>query len=332
MITRRDFARTLTAVGTASLIGLPPITSAAEPPPETKRIRLPNRPSLCEAPAYVAEELLRGEGFTDIAYVKKDENKTYDALAAGETDLGVLFSPPMILRMDAGDPIVFLGGVHIGCAELFVNERIRTTRDLKGKTVAIDGLRDSGHALTAIIAAHVGLQPERDIVWAIHKLADYPQLLASGKVDAFLTGPPQVQELHARKIGRTLVNMLTDRPWSQYYCCMLVANKEFVRRYPVATKRAMRAILKASEMCALQPEKVAGSLVDKGYVERNDYAVQAMKEIVYGKWREYDPEDAVRFYALRLYEGGMIKSNPQKILAQGTDWRFLNELKKELKG
>ena len=57
-----------------------------------------------------------------------------------------------------------------------------------------------------------------------------------------------------------------------------------------------------------------------------------MKEIVYGKWREFDPEDAVRFYALRLHEAGMIKSSPQKILAQGTDWRFLNELKKELKG
>jgi hypothetical protein len=42
--------------------------------------------------------------------------------------------------------------------------------------------------------------------------------------------------------------------------------------------------------------------------------------------------DTVRFYALRLHEAGMIKSTPQKILAQGTDWRFLNELKKELKG
>jgi len=48
-------------------------------------------------------------------------------------------------------------------------------------------------------------------------------------------------------------------------------------------------------------------------------------------WREYDPEDTVRFYALRLRELGMIKSSPQKIIADGTDWRFLNELKRELK-
>jgi NitT/TauT family transport system substrate-binding protein len=40
----------------------------------------------------------------------------------------------------------------------------------------------------------------------------------------------------------------------------------------------------------------------------------------------------VRFYALRLYEAGLIKSTPQKILAQGIEWRFFNELKKELKG
>jgi NitT/TauT family transport system substrate-binding protein len=53
--------------------------------------------------------------------------------------------------------------------------------------------------------------------------------------------------------------------------------------------------------------------------------------MAYSKWREYDPEDTVRFYALRMNEIGMIKSSPQKIIAQGTDWRFLRELKKELK-
>ena len=332
MIRRRHFLKGAASLGTGTLLGFSAKSVGAEPPPETKRIRLPNRPSMCEAPAYVAEELLRAEGFTDITYLKKEEGESADALAAGGVDIGVLFGPPMILRVDTGDPLVFLGGIHVGCAEVFVNERIRTTRDLKGKTVAIAGLRDSGHSLTTIIAAHVGLKPERDIAWAVHPYADFPGLLANGKIDAFLAGPPMVQEVRARKIGRTLLNLLTDRPWSQYYCCMLVANKEFVRRYPVATKRAMRAILKASEMCALQPERVAAFLVDKGFVERHDYAVQAMKEIVYGKWREFDPEDAVRFYALRLYEAGMIKSNPQKILAQGTDWRFLNELKKELKG
>jgi NitT/TauT family transport system substrate-binding protein len=61
------------------------------------------------------------------------------------------------------------------------------------------------------------------------------------------------------------------------------------------------------------------------------YALQTMKDVPYGRWREYDSEDTVRFYALRLHEIGMIESSPNKIIAEGTDWRFLNELKRELK-
>ncbi len=72
--------------------------------------------------------------------------------------------------------------------------------------------------------------------------------------------------------------------------------------------------------------------MDHGYAERYEYALQTLQEIPYAKWREYDAEDTVRFYALRLHEAGMIKSSPQKLIAQDTDWRFLNELKKELKG
>ena len=59
--------------------------------------------------------------------------------------------------------------------------------------------------------------------------------------------------------------------------------------------------------------------------------MEALREIPYDKWREYDPEDSLRFYALRLHELGTIKASPQKIIANGTDWRFLNELKRELK-
>ena len=51
----------------------------------------------------------------------------------------------------------------------------------------------------------------------------------------------------------------------------------------------------------------------------------------YDKWREYDPEDTIRFYGLRMHDVGFIKSSPQKIIADGTDWRLLNELKRELK-
>ena len=75
-----------------------------------------------------------------------------------------------------------------------------------------------------------------------------------------------------------------------------------------------------------EPEQAARLVAAKGYPY--DYALQTMKEI---RWKEYDPEDTVRLYSLRLREAGMIKSIPSKIIAQGTDWRFFNELKRELK-
>jgi NitT/TauT family transport system substrate-binding protein len=171
----------------------------------------------------------------------------------------------------------------------------------------------------------------KDINWVASPTIAPKELFAEGKIDAFLGFPPEPQELRARKIGRVIVNSAIDRPWSQYFCCMLAGNKEFIRRNPVATKAVLRAVLKATDLCASEPDRVAKRMVDAGFTQRYDYALQALKEIPYTKWRDYDPEDTIRFYSLRLGEVGMVKSSPQKIIAQGTDWRFWRELKKELK-
>jgi NitT/TauT family transport system substrate-binding protein len=156
-----------------------------------------------------------------------------------------------------------------------------------------------------------------------------------------LAYPPEPQELRAKKIGHVIVNSAVDRPWSQYFCCMVASNREFVRKHPVATKRALRAILKATDICAMEPDRAAQIIADGGDFisskpfgftkEYHRYAFQTMKEIPFDRWREYDPEDTVRFYALSLHDVGMIKTSPNKIIAQGTDWRFIRELKKELK-
>jgi NitT/TauT family transport system substrate-binding protein len=330
---RRRFLKEVTLAGTVGLLGGHPKSVAAEPPPETTRLRLIWDPSICVAPQFVAEALLQGEGFTEVQYVKHASvTYTETALAAGEVDLNAVFSGPFLLRLEAGDPLVMLAGMHVGCLELVGTERVRAIRDLKGKTVAVSGLGGPDHVFLASIAAYIGLDPRKDLTWAIHPPAEAVQLLAEEKIDAFLAFPPFAQELRAQQIGHVVVNSSSDRPWSQYFCCIVAAHREFVRAHPVATKRAVRAILKATDLCAREPEQAAQLLVDKGYVSRYDSTLQALKEIPYNKWREYDPEDTVRFYALRLHEAGMLKSSPQKLIAQGTDWRFLNALKQELKG
>ena len=331
-LSRRRFLGELALVGTAGLLGLRPSRGAAEPPPETTTIRWLRSPAICVAPYYVAEELLRSEGFTEVHQFQTEAQLWTQAVLSGDVDLVLNFVGPLLVRLDVGDPLVILAGVHVGCFELFGTEGVRAVRDLKGKTVSVPELGSPQHVFLASIAAHVGLDPRKDINWVIHPRAEAMQLLADGKVDAFLGFPPEPQALRAQGIGHVVVNSALDRPWSQYFCCMVYTRREFAQRYPAATKRALRAILKAADICALEPDRAAQFLVDKGYTARYDYARQAMQELPYGKWREYDHEDTVRFYALRLHEAGLIKSSPQRIIAQSTDWRFLNALKKELKG
>jgi NitT/TauT family transport system substrate-binding protein len=240
------------------------------------------------------------------------------------------FIGPNIMGLEAGDPAIILAGGHVGCFELVGTDRVQSIRDLKGKAVA--ALGSAEHVFLSAMAAYVGLDPRRDITWVRDTTADPVALLTEGKIDAFIAFPPRTQELRAKQIGHVVVNSTVDRPWSQYFCCMIIGHREFIHKHPVATKRAMRAILKAADLCALEPERAAHALVDKGFAKQYEYALQLMQDLPYGRWRDYNPEDTVRFYALRLHEAGMIKSSPQKIIEQGTDWRFLNELKKELKG
>jgi NitT/TauT family transport system substrate-binding protein len=252
-------------------------------------------------------------------------------MGKGEIDLAIRYVASSVLDIDAGLPLVMLAGIHPGCFELFGSSRVQTVRDLKGRVVSIPSEGSTQHVFLAAVAAQVGLNPKRDIRWEENPLAEQLQRLAEEKVDAIMTFPPVAQEARAKRIGRLVVNSATDKPWAQYFCCCITANRDFVRRHPVAAKRAVRALLKAADLCATGPETTARFLVDRGYTEHYDYAVQALKEIPYRHWRTYSAEDSVRFWALRLHETGFIKSSPNRIMAEGTDWRFLNELKEELK-
>jgi len=327
--TRRDFVANASALGASSLLGLPRL-AAAEPPPETTKVRLFMGPVTCLAPQYVARELLYAEGFTEVQYVRFPDDTQHwppDDLIAGDVDLTVSFIPTDIVKIDGGAPIVILAGSHIGCVSLVASTKVRSTPELKGKVVA---LASDERPFISMFAAYVGIDPQKDIKWEMHPWQQWGRLLEEGKIDAFMTGPPVSIDLREKKIGHVLVNTSTDKPWSQYFCCLVTGTRDFVHAHPVATKRALRAIMKATDVCASEPQRVARLIADKG-LARYDNTLQLLREIPYGKWRELDPNDSLRFYALRMRELGIITATPQRIIDRGTDWRFLNELKKELK-
>ena len=333
---RGRFLATLSSAGVAGFMGAPG-SLAQEAPPETTRLKLIQAPTICQAAQFMAEEFFRREGFTDIQYIKKPGAKWIEmALASGEADINMHFNARLIMRVEAGDPIVILAGGHLGCFELLGTDRVRSIRDLKGKTVGVLELESSQHAFIATMAAHVGLDPRKDINWVTQPPNQSMQQLAEGKIDAFLGFPPEPQRLRTMKAKsiHVVVNSMVDRPWSQYFCCMVAGNREFVRKHPVATKRALRAILNAGDLIDREPEMAARFLVDGGFTENYNYALEALTDMkmAFTAWREYHPDDTIRFYSLRLREAGMIKSNPNTIIADGTDWRFFNELKRALGG
>jgi NitT/TauT family transport system substrate-binding protein len=329
MQNRRRFLASASLAGAAGILGTSK-SLRADGPPETTTVRIVKwpGPTVCEAPKYVAKELLHAEGITNVVYVEDPATEGLDF------DLG--FATSWVSWTDAAppdDPWTTLAGLHAGCLQMIANESIQTVQDLKGKRVGVDDLStSSGYLLTTLMAAYVGLDPKKDIEWVTNEDSTLVDLFAGGKIDAFLAPPPDPQEVLARKIGHSILNTTFDAPWSQYYCCMMGASNDYLAKYPIATKRVLRSFLKAADICKSQPAVAVRSLIDNGITDKYDYSLQGLSEIPYGTWREFDPEDTIRFYALRLQELGFIKSTPEQIIANGTNWTLLNEIKRELKG
>ena len=233
------------------------------------------------------------------------------------------------MAIESGAPITTLAGLHIGCIELIAKDQFRSLSDFNHVSVAVGGA--SAKTLVSLIAGYIGLDPEQDIEWAFAEWHERVDMLDRGEVDVVLAIPPVSYSFHDKKIGHVILNTTTDDPWRNYLCCMVIANQEFVSKHPIATKRALRAVLKANRLCALEPQRVAKIIDNEFRSGLYNYALSMFRDIPYGAWREYDPEDSFRFFSLRLRDVGIVKKSPEQLIALGTDFRFLNELKQELK-
>jgi NitT/TauT family transport system substrate-binding protein len=324
---RRRFLAGLSAASAAGFLGLGN-AQAAEPPPETATVRLAAAPATCAAPLYLAEDLLQDEGFSEVRYVP---STGVAMVADDEIDFDMPASVDFLPLADAGRDLRVLAGVHAGCFELRVNDSIRGIADLRGKRVGVTtplGF-SADYQLVSAMAAYVGLDPAVEIQWVTDPKVAQADLFTAGKVDAFVGFPPDPSQPCVRNVGHVVVNTAHDRPWSNYFCCLVTANADFVRNNPVPAKRALRAIMKATDICHREPERAARRMIAEGFSP--ECARMMLNDARYGLWRDYDPEDSVRFFTLRLHEAGMIKKTPNEVISGFTDWRFLKEIKRELK-
>ena len=159
-------------------------------------------------------------------------------------DFASIYASQSVRAIDAGEPVTLLAGVMVGCFELFAREGIRSIAELKGRSIGVQTAGSLSQQLVTLMAAQVGLDPVKDIHWVTDPSVKPIELFVEGKIDAFLGFPPAPQDLRARHIGHVIVNSGVDRPWSQYFCCMMAGNRTMSGTYPIATKRVLRAILK----------------------------------------------------------------------------------------
>jgi len=356
VLSRRDFLRVAASAGAVGagvvLLGacsddgtsIPASTPGIviDPPPETTTIRLNKLASLCTTPMYFAQQFLPAEGFTDVQYIKTSaDDMGIQQIAAGEIDLGLVYAPLWALGADRGDPLVLLAGVHPTCFELFGNDSVKSLRDLKGKRISVGKAdpTDLRYGFMATLLAYVGIDLEDEVEFVVAGFGDAVAQMQAGTVDAMIAFPPITTHMRANNIGHLVIDGIVDAPWSQHLCCMAVANRDFIEKHPAAAKRGLRALLTAADVCAREPERAARYIVDTGYTRGfeatpypQDYesVLHTITHMSYSAWREFNPEDTMRFVALRLKDAGIVKSTPNELIARAADFRYLEQIKREL--
>jgi NitT/TauT family transport system substrate-binding protein len=344
-LTRREFMRLAALAGTglaatsllnacapapAAIPTPPPATSTPLPPPETTAIRLAI--GACDLPMVAAERYLRDEGFTDVQF---SDSAALAALMGGKADLGAALMPALATAVDAGRPVVGLGGLHPGCAQIWAPQNVATLKDLPGRTVVVRSKTpaDFIYAFLAISLKNTGVDPG-SVNFVVQSDADLTKLFLDGKNDALLllaTDAVAFQTNTANK-GHIVMDQAMDAPWSQEDCCVLATTTEWVKANPSATKRALRAIYRAADAIPADRADAAKLATDKGLFggAQNVALVRSASNMVRYDWRKYDVAESMRFHAKLLNEVGLLKMTADESATKATDLRIWRQLQSEI--
>ena len=353
--TRRQLLRDAAALG-ALVAGWPllaacapaaapaPATSqpstGALPPPETTTLRIgPVAP--CDPWYWLSDGYLREEGFTDIQYGK-------GSVPERTADLQTVYANSLVVSIDAGSPVLIVAGMHTGCIQLFARPGIDKIADLRGKTIAVNSkaavlpfvnqtIPSLFYGFLVSLFTHVGMQPSDANFVEIGDDKDLVSYFIDGKADATLTVHAQgpILQANPKNPGHVILDTSLDKPWSQNYCCLLFTDRDWAKANPVAVKRATRALLRGVDAGKRDLRAAAKSAADQGtYRSSPAFTEQVIYDVIKDEsfdWREYDPEETMRFFALRLADAKLIKKTPQQIISEGTDLAWFRQLRKELK-
>jgi NitT/TauT family transport system substrate-binding protein len=308
--------------------------AASLPPPETTTLRIVMPPE-CDPGVWLARDLLRSEGFIDVTYVPTSFT-TRGWLTDDLADVALAHPEFMIATIDAGLPLMILAGLHTACLEVWTDDSITSFSGLRGRriSVRVADKSDQFFAYFATLLAWIGIDA-KDVHFVQAGIGNYPGMVAAfteGRAEAVLAGGvegPRLRQIKAR--GHVLLDTMIQKPWSQYECCHLVANRDWALKNPAATKRVTRAIIRATDRAAQDRPGAAHQAVASGFAADSGESLvtQAMNMCTYN-WRSVEPEDTLRFFGFRLNEAKLITRTPQEIIAMGANFGYMRQLRSEL--
>jgi NitT/TauT family transport system substrate-binding protein len=294
--TRRPHRRTLFAaavllVSVGGALLLPAGCSSNKPTAEGDpgKVKVAYLGLTCEAPIFVAHEkgLFTEQGL-DVELVRTDWDGLREGLANGQFQANHTLVMYILKGVEKGSDFVVTGGVHMGCLRVQVakDSPIKSAAELRGKKIGVPTNIGSPPAMFASrVLAAAGIDPSLEagqVTWVALEPGLLGERLKQGELDAVATSDPIGTILAGNGITRTLVDQTKDKPYSDEYCCAMVVNGEFARKYPTAAAKVTKAILKGAKWVNENPKAAAELGVEKKYISAKvEINTQALMQLRY---------------------------------------------------
>jgi NitT/TauT family transport system substrate-binding protein len=240
----------------------------------------------CEAPIFTAVEkgFFKEEGL-DVELVKCEWSKYKDVLALGGFDVTHHLVMYFLKPIEQGLDVKFTAGIHRGCLRVQASTKsdIKTVKDLKGKRIGVPGMGTPPFIFAHRVLGANGIDASKDITWLVFPAGELGLALDKGEVDAVADSEPIGSMLIAQGKVKNIADQAADMPYSQEYCCAVLANGKFLANNPKTTAKATRALLKAAKWVETNPLAAAKLSVEKKYLasttEQNAVAISHLRYV-----------------------------------------------------
>jgi putative hydroxymethylpyrimidine transport system substrate-binding protein len=239
-------------------------------------------PNADHAPMYAAQAsgAFRRAGLDVRIQTPSDATSPLKLLAARRVDLAITYEPELLLARDKGQRIVGVAAlVQRPLSSLIsLKGKVKSPRDLDGKTVGITGLPSDEAALRAILA-HAGV--DRNRVKTVDVGFNLVPSLLSKKVDAILGAYWNVEAVElARQHKDPSIIRIDEAGVPTYNELVFAAREDYLGEKGEVVRRFMQALARGAEAMRKDPAVAVDALVAANKdLDRGTEAAQVQKSL-----------------------------------------------------